>query len=65
MKKSFMLSLKKLRFINKNKIMSQIKELFIKFLNTTKVGIYLKENPKKITFILIVIIFGIFFFWKI
>lgn len=64
MKKSFMLSLKKLRFINKNKIMSQIKELFIKFLNTTKVGIYLKENPKKITFILIVIIFGIFFFGK-
>ena len=42
--------------------MSQIKELFIKFLNTTKVGIYLKENPKKVVFILIVIIFGIFFF---
>ena len=42
--------------------MSQIKELFIKFLNTTKVGLFLKENPKKVVFILIVIIFGIFFF---
>lgn len=46
----------------KNKTMSQIKELFIKFLNTTKVGLYLKENPKKVVFILVVIIFGIFFF---
>jgi HlyD family secretion protein len=42
--------------------MSQIKELFIKFLNTTKVGLFLKENPKKVVFILVVIIFGIFFF---
>ena len=42
--------------------MSGIKELFVKFLNTTKIGLWLKDNPKKVIFLLAVLVFGVFFF---
>ena len=42
--------------------MLQIKNFYIKYIKSTKLEIFIKSNPKKTIFVLIVVIFGIFFF---
>lgn len=42
--------------------MSQIKNFYSKYIESTKFTAFIKENPKKTIFILLVVVFGFFFF---